>query len=588
MYTVTIKPMNIEVNVPENTTLLEAEIKAGLTPDAPCGGKGTCGKCLIDIEDETGVLHTKKACCYVVDRDMTVWIKSVGEHKILETGFSRFFELMSPVTHAQINVEKGCIADASSDWDRIKKAIKNSMNIDIISPNIDISSDTATYLSDTDYKPIAFVCGNELLDLRSSDKNLAAAVDIGTTTIVLYLLDADSGETLTVKSILNPQTEYGADVIMRANYAIENGVEYLSEAIRKALNDLLLLATAQIGADTDDVYNITVVGNTCMHHLLLGINPQSLVVSPYHPAISEGLKLRASDFGIKINKCGILFVLPCIAGFVGADTSGVMLSCELDKADDLTLAIDIGTNGELVMGDRDRLVACSTAAGPAFEGAKLACGMRGVDGAIDHVSLTDDGLFFSTIGNIEPKGICGSGLMDLTAALLEAGIIDETGRIVDEDEIETEIGVKLYSHVRDIDGLVSFVISENSDSVYISQKDIREVQLAKGAMAAGIKLMLKTLGKKTEDIKRVLIAGAFGNYMSPESACRIGLIPPELISRIIAVGNAAGEGAKIAALSVSELKRVETMARNTEFIELASDPDFQDCFVEELMFPEIS
>lgn len=594
MYQVRFYPGDILLEAPEGISLLEAQIKAGLQPDAPCGGNGTCGKCMVELLAPDGSRQKVKACRTLVDRDMEVILpQSGGSHRILETGRTRNFALDPPVRAKTITVKKGSLLDPRSDWDRIKEAVSISFSLpeEEIRPNLKLASQADRLLKELDYTPQAVVYQRELLALRKPGRLCAAAVDIGTTTVVLYLLDCETGETLAAASMLNPQTEFGADVIMRANYALEKGVEPLRQAICKAVNQLLSKTLLEAGVAREDVFTITVVGNTCMHHLFLGISPQSLVLSPYHPAISEELVLDAADQGILIHPAGKLQLLPCIAGFVGADTSSVMLCCEMDTEKQLTLAIDIGTNGELVLGDRNRLVACSTAAGPAFEGAKITCGMRGADGAIDHLSLTEEGISFSTIGGKKPVGICGSGLMDLTAVLLDAGILDETGRILDEDEIDSPAGKALLPRLREIDGMKAFVLAfpEESGSgreIYLSQKDIREVQLAKGAMAAGIGLMLKALGKKEQEIQRVLIAGAFGNYMSPKSACRIGLIPPALEDRILPIGNAAGEGARIAALNHQEFLRAQTMMKKTGFIELASDPDFQDRFVDELMFPE--
>jgi len=595
MYQVTFLPSGLTVAVEEGATLLEAQIKAGLRPDAPCGGAGTCGKCLVELvvgDDDTDIV---KACRTYVDRDMTVILpEKTGNHRILTSGVGGAISVDSAVKKMTITVKKATLTELSSDWTRVSEAVADAFNVPAKSVHADLAlvSRAGKILRNANYTVEAVVCGDEVLDLRWPERRIyTAAVDIGTTTVVLYLLDAVTGETVAVKSMLNPQTEYGADVIMRANYAIENSVEPLADSVRGAVRALISEAAEEAGVDPEDIYSVTAVGNTCMHHLFLGIEPESLVLAPYNPVISQELVLNAADHDISINPMGKLYMLPCIAGFVGADTSAVMLACEFDKLDDLTLAIDIGTNGELVLGNKDGCVTCSTAAGPAFEGAKITCGMRGVDGAVDHVKLTDKGISYSVIGGGKPAGICGSGLLDLVAALLEAGVVDETGRIVDEDELDTELSELVYRNITDMYGLKAYVIAGASESatggpVYLSQKDIREVQLAKGAMAAGIRLMLKDLGRKTADVRRVFIAGAFGNYMDPASACRIGLIPQELRDRIKAVGNAAGEGAKMAAVNINEFYRVSNMVENTRFTELASDPEFQDCFVEELMFPE--
>jgi len=434
---------------------------------------------------------------------------------------------------------------------------------------------------------------NEIIDLRLIEKPwYTVAFDIGTTTIVGYLLDGKTGEELCVVSMLNPQSQFGADVIMRAHYAIEHGVHNLSSLIRKALNDLIEESVNKSGINKSEIYLISIVGNTCMHHLLLGISPQSLVHSPYNASISEGLILNARDYDITINSNGKLMVLPNIAGFVGADTVGVLIATAFHKLDALTLVIDIGTNGELVMGNKDRMITCSTAAGPAFEGAKIQCGMRGAEGAIDHIEFNEDKLEYTTIKGAKPIGICGSGLIDIVADLLKIGFIDDSGKLCSVRELEGSNKIDDYNRIVEIDSMKCFVIafeneSGNGKKVFLSQKDIREVQLAKGAISAGINLMAEKLKIKLSDIQQVFIAGAFGNYMSPQSACDIGLIPAQLKDKIKPIGNAAGQGSKICALNKYEYKTTLKIARDTEFLELATNPNFQEYFIDELEFPQI-
>ena len=295
-----------------------------------------------------------------------------------------------------------------------------------------------------------------------------------------------------------------------------------------------------------------------MHHLMLGIDTKPLVTPPYMPNVYQALELPA-DTVLPIH--GTLRVLPNIAGFVGGDTVGCMVATRFDQLEDLTLMIDIGTNGEMVLGNKHRRIACSTAAGPAFEGAKISCGMRGAAGAIDHVWMEKDEIKYHVIGEVKAEGICGSGLLDLVAALLNSGIVDESGYLEGKE----------------------FTICEG---VTLTQKDVREVQLAKAAIRAGIELLAEKLGAAVEDIRKVYLAGAFGNYLAPASACRIGMIPPVLIDRIEPIGNAAGEGAKLCAMSEAEFKYAQALAENTEFLELASLPQFQDCYVDALEFGE--
>ena len=388
------------------------------------------------------------------------------------------------------------------------------------------------------------------------------AFDLGTTTVVAYLMDGITGALLSKTSCMNPQAQFGADVISRIQYAMEGHEKELSGCIRSALSDLTGKAATEAGIQPTDITAASIVGNTAMHHLLLEIDPKPLTVPPYMPGVSEALTLSPEGL-LPIHPEGTVRILPNIAGFVGADTVGCLLATRLDTLEELTLMIDIGTNGEMVLGNKQRAIACSTAAGPAFEGAKIECGMRGAPGAVDHVTVEDGKLRFHVIGEGEALGLCGSGLLDLVAALLETEQVGESGRM--------ENGTTYY-----LEGT----------KVYLTQKDVREVQLAKAAIRAGIELMCKRMGVQVSDIRQVLLAGAFGNYLEPASACAIGMIPPVLRERILPIGNAAGEGAKMAVLNADEFEYSKRLARQTEFLELASMPEFNDCYVDCLCFEE--
>ena len=479
-FRVTFEPQGVSVSVEPGSSILQAQILAGLAPDAPCGGRGTCGKCRVWLEGEEVL-----ACQRPVDRDMTVRTAQEETMRILTEG-----------------------------------------------TGVTVRPDG------TDEAVLAF--------------------DIGTTTVVAYLLDGRSGRLLAQSSRRNPQGQFGADVISRIQHALAGGKGELSGCIRKALAELTEEVCKRAGITSETVTTAAVVGNTAMHHLLLDIDPKPLVTPPYMPAVFEAMELDCAGI-LPIR--GKLRVLPNIAGFVGGDTVGCMVASRFDRKEELSLLIDIGTNGEMVLGDQNRRIACSTAAGPAFEGAKISCGMRGADGAVDHVWLEGDEVRYHVLGGIEPQGLCGSGLLDLVAVLLDMGIVDESGYM--------EEG--------------SYTLCEN---VTLTQKDIREVQLAKAAIRAGIELLAQRMGREPADIRAVYLAGAFGNYLDPASACRIGMIPPVLLDRIIPIGNAAGEGAKLCALSREEFGYSRTLAENTEFLELASLPQFQDCYVDALEFEE--
>ena len=482
-YQIRILPDDTVLAVKAGTNLLQALRDAGLQPDAPCGGKGTCGKCRVLVDGETGL-----SCQTVVDRDLCVTLPQSHDAVILTSGM-------------QVRTKP----DGTHDY--------------------------------------------------------VLAFDIGTTTVVAYLLDGKTGAQLAQASCVNPQTQFGADVIARIQHVTTHQTDELQIVIRQALADLTREAARKAGIRPEAIGLASIVGNTAMHHLLLGIDPKPLTTPPYMPKVCAAMELPADDL-LPIAQNGVVRVLPNIAGFVGADTVGCLSAARFDRLENLTLMIDIGTNGEMVLGDRNRRLACSTAAGPAFEGAKISCGMRGAEGAVDHVRLEDGTLRWHVIGDGEAVGLCGSGLLDLVACLLETGDITERGRMPAN----------------------SYRLGDTQ--VVLTQKDVREVQLAKGAIRAGIELMCSYLGVTVEQIETVCLAGAFGNYLDPVAACRIGMIPPCLVNKIQPIGNAAGEGAKLSALSRAEFEACAALAAQTEFLELASLREFQDRFIGCLNFQE--
>lgn len=483
MYTLKILPHNLTLTAPDRTNLLELLRSAGLQPDAPCGGKGTCGKCTVRWNGEKVL-----SCQTVITQDGTVELHQKQAAVVLTS-----------------SLETKTTVDGNHDF--------------------------------------------------------VLAFDIGTTTVVAYLMNGKTGALLSQASCLNPQGSYGADVISRIQHVLTTQSAVLRDAIVMALCELTEQAAAQAGIEPRQISLACVVGNTAMHHLLLGIDPKPLTTPPYMPKVAGAMTIPAKDI-LPIDPEGTIRILPNIAGFVGADTVGCMAAVRFDQLEQLTLMIDIGTNGEMVLGNKDHRLACSTAAGPAFEGAKISCGMRGAVGAVDHVWLENGRLCYHVIGDTQAEGLCGSGLLDMIACLLELEEITETGRMPCKE----------------------YRLADTK--IVLTQQDVREVQLAKAAIRAGIELMCQYLHCDTEQIDSVLLAGAFGNYLDPAAACRIGMIPPCLEQKIRPIGNAAGEGAKLSALSLEEFTYSQTLATYTEFLELASLRQFQDRFVGCLSFGE--
>lgn len=485
-----ILPKEITAEVRQGENLMAALRNTGIHLDAPCGGKGRCGKCTVLVYGKREL-----ACQTFIDRDMTVAIPDSVRLHVLETGVNAAMEI------------------------------------------------------------------NPLKD------GYLLAFDIGTTSVVCFLLDGKTGKELAAESMLNPQTAFGADVISRIHSALAGNLEREAMVIRDGMTSLIRAVCAEAGIDPSEIGVVSVVGNPAMQQLFMGISPKNLAVVPFAAVLTEAKTIPCKDC---LPVCGnaALLIVPDISGYVGADTLGCVLSTEIYKANEITLIVDIGTNGEMVMGNRERMIACSTAAGPALEGANIHFGMRGTNGAIDHVWMEHGEIKCSVIGGGLAEGICGSGLIDAVAVLLDAGLLNKRGRIQTTDEINGQRVIYLTT------------------DIHVTQDDIRQVQLAKGAIHAGIALMAKQLGIDLSDVRRVLLAGAFGSYLNPSSACRIGLLPEELETRTVAVGNAAGSGAKLLVCDRDALALSQKLSDQIEFLELASLPEFSRTFAKSMNFRE--
>lgn len=611
-FRITFQPRGKEVMVPEGATIRDAIELGDIDFHFPCGGRGKCGKCRVRItgevppptraeqehlDEEELKSGIRLACVTLVDRELTVELpeETATPHKILVSGAERGVRVDPHLRKTRVAVAKPQLSDQRGDWDRIQDALKElDPSLDDLEVPLRLLRGLPQLLRKDDFQITAVTEGDQVVGLErgtAGGELLGIAFDIGTTTIVGYLMDLINGEELAVASCLNPQGRYGADVISRITYTTQeaDGLETMQREVVGALNTLIAEAVNRAGVEREMIYAATMVGNTCMHHLFLGIDPRQIAVSPYVAGVTRSLTIAAEEIGLKINRAGRIYVLPDIAGFVGADTVGVLLATELDQSEGVKLALDIGTNGEIVLGSRERLVACSAAAGPAFEGAHISSGMRGADGAIDHVRFGDE-VTYSVIGGKQPKGICGSGLLDAVAGMLVSGVVNPMGKILPPEKLAGTPAARFADRIVEHDKQRAFLLVDGSKTehgrpILITQKDIRELQLAKGAMSTGVRVLMEVLGVGVEEISEVLLAGAFGNYLDPHSACTIGLIPPELEQRVRMVGNAAGTGAKIALLSRSEYRRAGHIADFTDYIELGCHPHFSDLFSESMLFP---
>ena len=415
------------------------------------------------------------------------------------------------------------------------------------------------------------------------------AIDVGTTSVVTTLIELESGEQLASVSSLNPQAVFGGDLMSRIAFAQFNptNLRKLQMRIVGLLNQHVAEVCRTSGVLPKWIYKAVVVGNTCMHHLLLGIDPSHVGLAPYAPVMRHAAVLPARDLPLKIAPEARVCLLPLVAGFVGADAVAVALATRLADSPALRVAVDIGTNGEVLLGSRERLLACSAPAGPALEGAQIRHGMRGAQGAIDKVTIDHD-VHIHTIGETPALGICGSGLIDLLAGLLDAGVIDWTGLI--QVEARDSLPPALRGRVAMRGEERVFVVLRPGEAgaraeIVLTQDDVRQVQLAKGAIASGITMLLHVAAVPLERVEELLLAGGFGNYLSILSAIRIGLIPALPFGRVRYVGNAASLGAQLCLLSEAERARAETIASRIEHVSLAAHPDFEQIFVDAMNFP---
>ncbi|WP_407313549.1 ASKHA domain-containing protein [Desulfosporosinus sp. SB140] len=609
-FTVTFQPGTIRLRVAAGTSIMRAMNLAGLGTDFPCGGMGKCGKCRVRVMEgvsdstENDRAHLsmqdfkegiRLACATKIHEDMIVEILNPKplQHNILINSADRIFDIKTHLRKLFAEISQPSLSMHKSDWQRLEETLAAlDCNINNLQAPLSILRQLPETIRQGRNQLTAVLLGSKVLGIEQGDTSatmLGMAFDIGTTTIVGYLLDLISGQEIEVVSTINPQAQYGGDVISRITFAgKDKGLDTLHKAVTGAINKLIGAAAEKVGRKRDDIYGISVAANTTMHHLFLGISPQSIGVSPYVSVVNRGLVVGASELGLEINRAGQVFVLPNIAGFVGADTTAVLLATDLDKNEHISLILDIGTNGEIVLGSRHKIVACSAAAGPAFEGAQITNGMRGAVGAIDHISFADH-LEFTVIGKGSPEGICGSALLDGVAGLVELGMINKRGKFLEPDKLTNPKSLGFKDRLIQHEGTWVFLLADSSETrhgrpIMITQNDIRELQLAKGAIAAGVRILMETSGIQSDDIKEVLLAGAFGNYLNPHSACAIGLIPRELENKIRMIGNAAGTGAKVALLSAEEFSKANDLAASVSFIELGSYSKFNTIFAENTYF----
>ncbi len=605
-------PQNKEIEVNAGTNLLKAADQAGLYIEGDCAGKGTCGKCRVRIMEgnsgEPTAAESKHlspseleagwtlACQRNIEQNCIVEVplqKDAHTRKTTLAGGVEKLEAEAFVEKITARLSRPAVKDQTADLERLLGELKR--------PNLSIKprelAGFPAMLRNNSYTVTAAIAGSRLISLEpgdTTDQLFGVAFDIGTTTIVGSLIDLKTAAVMAVAAATNPQNIYGADVISRITHASreKEGLKQLQDKAIEAANKIIKDLLRQTKVARDRVYEIVAVGNTTMSHLFMGIDPTYLAPAPFIPAYSRALEAEASELGLKINPAGRVTFLPNIAGYVGSDTIGVILATNMDQRSDTCVAIDIGTNGELVLAAGGKLMACSTAAGPAFEGAQIRQGMRAAPGAIEKALYVDGEIQLGMIDDAPACGICGSGLIDAAAALLDAGLIEPSGRFVNPEENPEKVPSRFKKRLRRGQGGFEFILvpakeSETGEDIVLTQGDLRELQLAKGAIYAGLMILLKEAGINENDLSQVLLAGAFGNYVRKESALKIGLLPQLPPEIIVAVGNAAGDGSRMALASKTVRERALNLPKKVEHLELSTRSDFQDIFIDALSFGKI-
>jgi len=598
-------PDKRQISVSPGASVAEAAEQAEIALETPCGGEGRCGKCRIKIvgpappptAEEMLLLGPdlvqagiRLACRCRPQADLRVYIPPQSrriEQSILVEGIARDLILDPAVAKTCVDVPPPSLDDQRGDLERLLRAAGRPQARCVLP----LMREMAGILRSAAWRVTPTFSDGDLIALEpgdTSDALYGVAFDIGTTTIVGYLIDLATGRQLAVASDTNAQVAHGEDVVSRIQFTTEHatGLELLRRDVVGVINDIIGRCCRTAHIDPRQVYDVTFVGNTCMHHLLLGLPPANLAVLPYVATVTSAQRLPAAELGVSIHPAGRCYVLPNIAGFVGADTVGVILAADLDHGDALRVAIDIGTNGEVVVAGGGRIIACSTAAGPAFEGATISRGMRATSGAIDSVTIDDD-VSFTTLNGAAAVGICGSGLIDAVAELRRIGVIDETGRMMGASRAH-ELPEPIGRRITGGDDRPEFTIAwphqtQDRQPLTLTARDVRQLQLAKGALYVGVDILLEEMGVAASQVEEILLAGAFGNYVKRESAVAVGLIPALSLERIRSIGNAAGVGAKLGLAARSMRDRAEEVAQRVEYVELSRKPEFHLRFADAMM-----
>jgi uncharacterized 2Fe-2S/4Fe-4S cluster protein (DUF4445 family) len=609
-----VLPEDIWIKVDHGITIYEALRNTDADLNSECDGLGTCGKCKVGIITAIGAPDDQEkkllsddelagglrlACRVRVTKDMVVHTGALPGGKelfqILKHGLQRDLEIDPLVDLFPLSVAPPDLTHSDSDFNRLRKALgPRYHNLTITGRCL---ASLYRNLRHTRFRGEALLHHQCLLAWSppgSVNGRYGLVFDIGTTTLVGKLIRLSDGHELGVISRLNSQIRYGTNIIARIQHVREKkgGLKRLRELLMRDLNLIIKRLLVTFDLKAHNIFVAVAAGNTTMQHLLLGLDPSGIAEAPFTPVITEGVAFRTDHLGLHMNPEAMLYVLPAKSGYIGGDLTGFILASGAAEEDEkIILGLDIGTNGEIFLGNRHRMLTCSAAAGPALEGARITHGMIAKAGAIEGFRVEERHLQYNVIGNVKPKGICGSGLVDLAAVLLHYGVIDREG-LIGPDRIR-EAGELFESRLvaRNPTGLHDFVVAAAEETAHekqilLCQKDVRELQLAKSAIAAGTRLLMRELGVTVDDVDQICLAGALGNYMNPYSAMRIGLIPRVNPEKVVPLGNAAATGASMVLLCKQYWARSVAVADRLEHLELSVHPDFYELFVEEMDFQE--
>ncbi len=598
------QPLGNRVSVPVGTDLYGAALEAGLDLASACGGEGNCGQCRMVVLsgkvsgltlDEEFILSQREqfdglrlACCTRAESDVVVQIPResliTGQRLQLESSLREIG--VDPLVQAyDLDLSPPTIDDLRSDLTRVSEALATSYGLATVYASPAAIRRLSPILRQQQWRAAVYVADNELIGIGPvNSASLGFAVDLGTTKIAAYLVDLNSGADLAAMGAPNPQIGYGEDVISRLNHVqrSEDGGRVLAAKVQQTLNELLGELLAQVGAAREQVVDACIVGNTAMTHLLLELPVAQLAKAPYVSAASSAVTIRAAELGLKMAPGAAVYIPPSIGGFVGADHVAMILACGLDQSDKVAVGIDIGTNSEVTLHRPGMpfLNAVSCASGPAFEGAHIADGMRAASGAIEKVRITADGPRLKTIDDTPAVGLCGSGIIDAVAELYGQGLINHRGRFQKEkDGVENGRFGPQYC-------LVPAAESGSSHDIAITQEDVNEIQLAKGAINAGLAILLEVSGTAPTDVEEVIIAGAFGSFLNIKNAVAMGLFPDLPQASYRQVGNAAAIGAKWMLISRQARHHAQAIAGQTKYQELTTYPKFSRRFALGMLFPQ--